>query len=245
MDYGTGGVGYEIEQRGFRPLAVEFRKGGEHAASEFHSRKDLARGRCNILDRRLLRTLRAGLPRFQVGGAGDDDRIDLQARAPGRRGDLLKRRSHVGLIGNDHLEDDLRRGGFGRLPDRVEVGESRAVTYVGITDEEAWAQRTQGVHGGRRCFDSFIGQCDTEFGYAQWKALAQFDRYDPARLCVAFAAAASRERQAYGLLVPAPFGKRISPGQSERPYVGFVRGVGPVALVLHLKRVALHPARRP
>ena len=51
-----------------------------------------------------------------------------------------------------------------------------------MTDEEACGQRTQGVHGGGRCFDLFIRQCDTEFGYAKWKALAQFDRYDAACL---------------------------------------------------------------
>ena len=52
----------------------------------------------------------------------------ISRRALRRRGDFLKRRSHVGLVRNDHLEDDLRRGGFGHLPDRLELRESRAVT---------------------------------------------------------------------------------------------------------------------
>ena len=37
-------------------------------------------------------------------------------------------------------------------------------------------------------------------------------------------------------------GERVGPGQRERPHVGLVGGVGPVALVLHLERVALHAA---
>ena len=135
-------MGYEIEQRGFGPLAVELREGGEHAASEFHSRKHLARGRCNVLDRRLLRTLCAGLPRFQVGGAGDDDRIDLQARALRGCCDGFKRRYRVGFVRNDDLNDHLRSGGFARLPDPLELRESRAVPHIGMTDEKAGLKYT-------------------------------------------------------------------------------------------------------
>ena len=36
--------------------------------------------------------------------------------------------------------------------------------------------------------------------------------------------------------------QHVGPGQLQRPAVGLVGGVGPVALVLHLERVALHPA---
>ena len=41
---------------------------------------------------------------------------------------------------------------------------------------------------------------------------------------------------------PCPGRDGIGPGQGERADVGLVRGVGPVALVLHLVGVALHPA---
>jgi hypothetical protein len=109
-------VGYEIEQRGFGPLAVELREGGEHAASEFHSRKHLARGRCNVLDRRLLWTLRAPGCHDLRSEALETTTASISRRALRRRGDFLKRRSHVGLVRNDHLEDDLRRGGFATCP---------------------------------------------------------------------------------------------------------------------------------
>ena len=36
--------------------------------------------------------------------------------------------------------------------------------------------------------------------------------------------------------------QRVRPGQSERAHIGLVGGVGPVALILHLEGVALHPA---
>ena len=36
--------------------------------------------------------------------------------------------------------------------------------------------------------------------------------------------------------------QHIGPGQRQRPHIGLVGGVGPVALVLHLERVAFHPA---
>ena len=102
---------------GFWPLAVELGEGGEHAAAEFDARKRGARRLRDLLDRRLLRALGAGLPGLQVGGARDDNRIDLQARALRGRGDGLERRRGVGFVGNDDLQDDLRGGGFGRLPD--------------------------------------------------------------------------------------------------------------------------------
>ena len=55
----------------------------------------------------------------------------------------------------------------------------------------------------------------------------------------------TEKRQADGLLVPAPPGERVSPRQRERPDVGLVRRVGPVALILHFERIAFHPAGRP
>ena len=37
----------------------------------------------------------------------------------------------------------------------------------------------------------------------------------------------------------------IRPGPRERAHVGFERGVGPVAMIFHLKRIAFHHASRP
>ena len=150
-------MGDEIEQRRFRPLAIELGEGGEHAASELRPWKRRARGRRNVLDRRLLGTLGARLPGFQIGRAGDDDRIDIQARALRCCGDGLKRRPCVGVVGNDDLKDDLRGGGFADLPDPFELGDSHARPHIGMTDEEARLQHAQGVNGSGRRFDLVVG----------------------------------------------------------------------------------------
>ena len=142
-----------------------------------------ARSLRDLLDRRLLRTLRAGLPGFQVGGARDDNRIDLQARALRGRCNGLERRLSVGFVRNDDLKDDLRGGGFGRLPDPLELRESRAVPQIGMTDEEARLQRPQGVNRRRRRFDLVMGQRNAEFRHAKRKALTQYDRDRAAHPC--------------------------------------------------------------
>jgi hypothetical protein len=49
----------------------------------------------------------------------------------------------------------------------------------------------------------------------------------------------------HGLLVPASLRECVTPWKRQGTHVSFVRGVGPVALVLHLESVAFHPAGRP
>ena len=93
--------------------------------------------------------------------------FDLKARAPRGRGDRLERRPPVGVVGNDHLEDDLRSGGFADLPDRLECSEIRAFPHIGMTDEEARLQHTQCVNGGGRSFDLVMGQCNAEFRHTR------------------------------------------------------------------------------
>src|SRR5580704_2846493 len=62
---------------------------------------------------------------------------------------------------------------------------------------------------------------------------------------LAAAGSVSREGQVHGLLVPASLGECVTPWKRQRTHVSFVRGIGPVALVLHLESVAFHPAGRP
>ena len=50
------------------------------------------------------------------------------------------------------------------------------------------------------------------------------------------------DRQPHPLPDLHPGLQHIGPGQLQRPHIGLVRCVGPVALVLHFKRVAFHPA---
>ena len=76
-------------------------------------------------------------------------------------------------------------------------------------------------------------------------------RHGAGRLADATTTALSRRARAAGvpwtdrrdrLLDHVALGERVGPGQGERPDIGLVGGVGPVALILHLEGIALHAA---
>src|SRR5436309_2627758 len=50
----------------------------------------------------------------------------------------------------------------------------------------------------------------------------------------------SVDRQAHRLFDDRALGEGVGPGQGERPDIGLVRRIGPVALILHLESLALH-----
>jgi hypothetical protein len=68
--------------------------------------------------------------------------------------------------------------------------------------------------------------------------LTQYDRDATAYLCSSGAGTGPREREAHGLLVPAPLGGRVSPRQSKRPHIGLV------GASLQLRRSSISKGRR-
>ena len=96
----------------------------------------------------------------------------LRSRGDGLQSDALG----VDLVGNDDLKDDLRGGGFADLPILSNSETAALVPHIGMTDEEARLQRTQGVNGGGRRFDLIVRQRDAEFGHPKRKVSTQFDR---------------------------------------------------------------------
>ena len=195
----------------------------------------------------------AGQRAFQVAGRRDRD--------PGRAdGDALDLALHVvqvapqhleivgGLAvgvdaGKDDLEDEVGARGAGQLA--VGLGEAGVVALarVELGDEVGRAERPQRLDQLRA--PPAACSAGTARPTAGIRATSRdFDRDGdgivarprpwPGGL------AGHGQRDALAQLLA--LGDRVGPGQGERPDIGLVGGVQPVALVLHLEGVALHAA---
>ena len=119
-------------------------------------------------------SLGARLPGFEIGGAGDNNRIDLQvARALRPLATDLKRRYSASASSGTTISRTIFAPAVS-LNCRIarKLRDTPALPHIGMTDEEAWLQRTQGVNGGRRRLDLVIGQRHAELRHAKRKVLA-------------------------------------------------------------------------
>ena len=150
-------MGHIIERLALGPLSIEFGEGGEHASAKLYAGKSSARGSADLFDRRFLGALCAWLPRFQIGRARDDDRLERQARATNGFGDRRQRSGGVPLVGDDDFEDDPSGNRLRDLSISFELGEPPPVARIDVADKKVWIESAQGVRGGERRLRLFRG----------------------------------------------------------------------------------------
>ena len=139
VDDRTGGVGDEIEQRRFRPLAVELGEGGEHAASELRP-GNAARAAAAM-------SSTVGFSGRLAPGCQDFRSAALETTI-----ESISRRARFAAAATGS-SDDLASASSGTTTSRTifaaaasptcrivsNCRESRAVPHIGMTDEEASA----------------------------------------------------------------------------------------------------------
>ena len=242
MDECGGGEADEVEPVDRRALAVELGEVAEHAAADPGAGEGGAGGVEHGLGRRRPAARRcpaactSGRTRARAARPGTGSRVSATVRA--ERRDLRLEAVDVG----DHRFEP-RRGADG--PRDVDLGGEAcpvvAAARVEVADQVVgadWPRPRRRRRRPRRC------RRDRGRGRARGTLPSP-----PGPISTRTPARAPRWRGTAPVTVRVtacstlcPGRERVGPGQGERADVGLVRGVGPVALVLHLVGVALHPA---
>ena len=227
-----------------RTLAVELGEVGEHAAADARLRKGLARRPVEPVERRAGRPCAAGQRGFQIGRRRDEHGCEWRCRArrpsaralrtsSSYRSTLARRRPRATARRTERAADFRRTCASAARPcprpriecadDVMRPGRSQAARRRPASPRRP-SDRGRSRAAARR---AAVGDSDRRLASSARRNRRAGRRRDGTRHTLAELVA--------GL-------QRVGPRQRERPHIGLVGGVGPVALVLHLEGVALHAA---
>ena len=181
----------------------------------------------------------AGKRAFEIRGRRDEH--DRERRA--ERGDGLAERGDLRLEAVDAGDDRFEPGRRAERPRDLDGARERlaamAAARIVMADDMRGADGAQPLRIGERCRGVVRVEAEAE---VRRRALLGAELDADACLPCGAGRRVARHGERDGLIERGAARERVGPGQRERPDIGLVGGVGPVALVLHLERVAFHAA---